>query len=495
MATMPQIETVVMLMLENRSLDTMLGWLYEDGVPHYVFPPKSSPRFNGIRKDDFNMRGTVRIRPAHGSRYPGQGSRMPRWGPKEDMYHVQRQMYADGNGNMADKFWGPPPMTGFAFDFPESERYRYAEVMGAYTKAELPVLYGLAENFAVSDRWFSSVPTETDANRAFSICGTSHGIEDDISLPYFHEPTIFNGLWDEAYGQQNKTWGIYWQYKGILDLDPTPIERVCFTVDKFTKLHEAVVDRKQGVVDKYENFLTALRTHQDIPQFCYLEPFWGWGVGDADGQDFWGLQGNDYHPPAWVGAAEHDLNELYEALKKSRQWKNMLFIISFDEAGGTWDHERPTKVLNPDGIVGKSGFAFDRLGVRVPTILVSPWIFPGTVFRAPTANPQYDFDHTSVIKTILEWAGTDRQFIDSMGLRVANAPMFDGALSTTSYLENAPKFTVPPQYAEQSTWKGIHPSDFPLDLSRFSVAEFKAAARNTSSREELFAELERRAGS
>ena len=334
MPTMSQIETVVMLMLENRSLDTMLGWLYEDGKkPHYVFPHDSSPLFNGIHKGAGNRRGTVTVSPTHGSKIPGQESRMPRWGPKEDLYHVQHQMYADGDGNMPDKLWGPPPMTGFAVDFPYPRPDQFAEVMGAYTKAELPVLYGLAESFAVSDRWFSSVPTETDANRAFSLCGTSHGIEDDFSLPYFHEPTIFNGLWDTAYGQQNKTWGIYWQYRDWMDLDPTPIERVCFTVDKFTKLHEAVVDRKQGVVDTYENFLTALYDQKEIPQFCYLEPFWGYGVGDADGNDFFGLQGNDYHPPTWVGAAEHDLNELYEALKRSRQWKNMLFIISFDEHG------------------------------------------------------------------------------------------------------------------------------------------------------------------
>ena len=150
-------------------------------------------------------------------------------------------------------------------------------------------------------------------------------------------------------------------------------------------------------------------------------------------------------------------------------------------------------MLNPDGIDGWRKFKFDRLGVRVPTILVSPFVVPGTVFRAPIARPQYDFDHTSVIKTILQWAGTDPEFIASMGRRVAAAPTFDGVLSQMSYPDNKPVFPVPPQYAEQSTWKGPYPPLF--DTSRFSLAECKAAARNASSREELLAELERRARS
>ena len=132
-------------------------------------------------------------------------------------------------------------------------------------------------------------------------------------------------------------------------------------------------------------FSSALAAGVDVPSFCYLEPFWGGGKGYPTGNDFIGLQGNDYHPPAWIGPAENDLNVLYETLRASKQWDHMLFIITFDEHGGTWDHVSPSATVAPDGNV--STFDFKTLGVRVPTILVSPYVAPGTVFRAPPARP------------------------------------------------------------------------------------------------------------
>jgi phospholipase C len=252
-------------------------------------------------------------------------------------------------------------------------------------------------------------------------------------------------------------------------------------------VHDAV-QAGYGQVGTDQSLLDALRNQHDIPQFCYVEPYWGYGMGDDDGQDFWGLQGNDYHPPTWVGAAEHDLKELYEALKRSKQWDTMLFIISFDEHGGTWDHEPPPAALAPDGHIGKSGFTFDRLGVRVPTILVSPYITPGTVFRAPSAS-LYDFNHTSIIKTILQWAGADDEFMATMGQRVVHAPTFDAVLGDTRF-SDPPSFVVP-EYAGQSAKKGLR---LPFDLSALTLEEIIAAIEGATSREELLLELEGRAG-
>jgi phospholipase C len=113
MATMPQIETIVMLMLENRSLDTMLGWLYHDHRPARVYPsgPSSDPSFNGIRADMQNQRGVITYRPTAGSPIPSQRSRMPRWDPKEDLENVQVQMYGDGadHGYIRDRDWSGEP--------------------------------------------------------------------------------------------------------------------------------------------------------------------------------------------------------------------------------------------------------------------------------------------------------------------------------------------------------------------------------------------------
>jgi phospholipase C len=494
MTTMPQIETIVLLMLENRSLDSMLGWLYDDHPPARVYPTGTDPRFNGIRSGMQNQRGVITYRPTSGSPVPSQRSRMPRWGPKEDLENVQVQMYGNGaeHGHIADRHWGKPPMTGFAWNFPTDDA-RAGDVMSVYNAADLPVLYTLAEGYAVSDRWFSSVPTETDANRAYSLCGTSGVIVDDVSMAYFHQPTLFNGLWDETWSppNRNKTWGIYYQYTGIGDLDPTIWERWCSTADRFPKVHDAI-KAKQGTCSHYSALLDALRKGEEIPQFCYIEPYWSIGVGFEDGSDFVGVQGNDYHAPAWIGAAEFDLNELYEALRSSRQWEHMLFIITFDEHGGTWDHEPPPTAFSPEpGLESRQGFQFDRLGVRVPTILVSPYVEPGMVFRAP-GTPKFDFDHTSFIKTILEWAGTDTDFLARMGNRVVNAPTFDGVLSDTAFPDSDLMVTVPAAYAAQSAMKGKHNLD--LDGADLTLTDIKAAVRDVSSPEEFVTELRRRAG-
>jgi phospholipase C len=475
---MPQIEHVVMLMLENRSLDTVLGWLHEGNDHVFVVPAYTEPRFNGITPGMVNRTRSGMITrsysPMHGTQDCSQPARVPRADPWELMPDVQRQMYGDENEPPPDLGWGDDaPMSGFAASY-WANWDQAGEVMGAYTREQLPVLYGLAGAFAVSDAWFSSVPTATDPNRAFSICGTSMGATGDVLPLHFDAPTIFNGL-DDA----GVDWGIYWQYNGWLDLDITPWDRVCWTVDRFPQIKRSL-ERGNGRVCRYDEFFRQLHD-RTLPKFSYLEPFWGWGIGLSDGDDFLGLQGNDYHPPAWVGPAESALNELYEALKHSEQWEHMLFIVTFDENGGTWDHVSPPKVRAPDDSPSDNpSFDFTRLGPRVPTLLVSPYVVPGTVFRAPTSST-VPFDHASVIKTILAWAGTSQEFIDSMGHRVHDAPLFNHALTDEPHLDNRPTFTVPPDYPDQGGPLGQHGWGFdieylPWDVLRALMRELEADA-------------------
>jgi len=486
MAVLPQIETVVYLMLENRSLDNVLGWLHEEGVPNLV-PHDSLPQhFDGIPVGAYNADGLVRFSPNKSDDRDGatQFLRWPRWDPYEGMANVQYQMYADGYGRMVDTTWGEgAPMMGFAYDFQdEAERglgfpygptSRLTEVMGAYTRHQLPVLYGLAESFAVSDRWFCSVPTETDPNRAFAISGTSEGITGDIHLHRYEAPTFFEGL--TAVG---KSWKIYWRYTGALDLDLRPDERVCYTVDKNNRLHDFVWSNPEHA-GPYSDFLAALWANEEIPSLCYLEPYWGWGIGDPNGRDYVGLQGTDYHPPAWVGPGEAALAELYAALRQSKQWENMLLVITFDEHGGTWDHVSPPTAPNPgDPKSRASSFGFTRLGPRVPTILVSPFIKPGTVFRAPEGCQA--FDHCSTIRTILEWAGAG-SFASSMGERVATATLFDQVLGEVRY-DHPEAFDVPEGYAEQGGGLGKHNLRW---LPEFTIEALRELAKNAASVEGL----------
>lgn len=460
---MPQIETVVMLMLENRSLDTVLGWLHDGRDDLHAVPVGSGTTFRGIRNGMSNEAGpgplTYSYEPARGTQGWPQPLRVPRADPGEFLRDLHRQMYGDANDPATDLGWGDDaPMAGFAASYASPWRAwdQAGEVMGAYTGDQLPVLYGLAENFAVSDAWFASVPTATDPNRAFSLCGTSLGATGDVFPRHYDAPTIFNGL-DEA----GVDWGIYWQYNGLLDGDLDVTDRRCWTVDRFPRIGQSL-SAGNGAVAHYSELFRRLE-EGTLPSFTYVEPYWGWGLGPPDGDDFVGLQGNDYHPPTWVGPAENDLNELYEALKHSAQWTHMLFIITFDENGGTWDHVSPPAAPAPDDSPSDAPpFDFTRLGPRVPALLVSPYVVPGTVFRPPASGPQA-FDHSSVIATVLAWAGTSADFIGTMGRRVADAPRFDHALSDLPHLDNRPSFTVPPEYRDQGGPKGPH--GFPFDAT------------------------------
>lgn len=249
-------------------------------------------------------------------------------------------------------------------------------------------------------------------------------------------------------GASGKTWGLYWQSEDILS-DGVPITH--WDEPATSYLFPLIKQAPNGAVATYTTFLQAAQTGS-LPNFCYLEPFWGGGKGVPYDESNWiGIQGNDYHPCAWIGPAENDLNELYQTLIRSPQWPEMLFIITFDEHGGSWDHVPPESALPPDSSVGPSGFTFNRLGVRVPTILVSPLITAGTVFRAPTGSA-YDFDHTSFLATLCKWAGVDPASAE-LGARTAVAPTFEGVIGTTVRTDK-PSFTVPADYASQGGGTG-----------------------------------------
>jgi phospholipase C len=129
---------------------------------------------------------------------------------------------------------------------------------------------------------------------------------------------------------------------------------------------------------------------------------------------------------------EYFVKKLFTSIAKNpAAWAKTLFVITFDEHGGTYDHVPPPWSAAPPWAPGPAtipldhGFEFDRFGVRIPTILISPLIEPGTVFRSPTEVP---YDHTSVLATILDWLQVDKRTWN-LGTRTASAPTFDNVVT------------------------------------------------------------------
>lgn len=431
---LPQIDHIVVLMLENRSLDNLLGWLYADqdnrpainvpmplnGLPTYdgVPPDFSNPDRSG--KEHRVTRGTVHCD-------------IPNVDPFESYVYVNEQLFwpnvkpGDKPGSAQNPKPGQKPtMKGFLVNYSQHPKIlNELEIMETYdTPKQLSVLGTLARWYGVSDRWFCSVPSQTYCNRGFAGAGTSCGLTDNHLLEPFDTPTIWNVLADHGFDD----WKIYWQ--------DALLGRYFLTRHLFPQIH-GFDDHFDGI----DAFLTAAKAGK-LPAYSFLEPAWN---VDLFGVEF--ANGNSYHPPGHLVPGEEMLAKIFDAITHDPEaWSKTLFVITFDEHGGTLDHVRPPWGAKPPWADPKAskkparcehGFEFDRFGVRVPTILASPWVRKETVFRSDTDVP---YDHTSVLATILRWQGIEKKDGTwGLGSRTDAAPTFEAALNAEQ-----PRSDLPP---------------------------------------------------
>ncbi|RAL67794.1 hypothetical protein DID88_008521 [Monilinia fructigena] len=251
-------------------------------------------------------------------------------------------------------------MRGFVTEqsitFDTFNKTRAAEVINYYTPDQIKVFNAMAENFVLFDRWFAAVPGPTNPNRAYITSGTSNG--------HGRNDNLFN------------TYGI-------------PVKSI------FEQLSE------NGITwINYQNSTLGpgLGT---LPQFTYINP------------ECCSYQ--SYHPPSPISLGENFIKQIYEALRSSPQWNETLFILTFDEHGGFGDHvPPPTNVPAGDSLTytetapdGKPmTFDFKRLGIRVPTLLISPWVGKGIVEKKGR-NKGGEYTHTSIIAFLDELWGLE----------------------------------------------------------------------------------------
>jgi len=414
------IKHVVHLMMENRGFDTLLGWLYADGArPAVNIPPLRYGElpFYGVQSggetwqpDDPSFFGPG---PYTGTkRMINRGNwgycHMPPSDPGEPWDQVKKQIYGPGcDTNLpANKL-----MRGFWLNYNEQWGIGSTDdILATATPNELPVINTLARAFAVSDMWFASAPTETNPNRAFSLGGSSLGRKINKSftgVPYTDLRTIFT-VFNET-GVSAKLYGDhYWIW--------TPPEKY------FTQYMFPLGMTSANLGGSIAQFQNAVATDR-LPVFTYLEPTFFSQASPTIG--------TDYHPPGSLYQGEKFLKKIYDTLLAyPAVFSKTLFIVTFDEHGGTYDHIPPPPAPKPDGLSD----CFIRYGVRVPTLLITPWVAPGTVFRGPWypgASNALPFDHTSMLATLMKWQGipysqpADRGFLR---LRTAVAPTFESAI-------------------------------------------------------------------
>lgn len=448
---MSDIENLIVLMMENRSFDNLLGWLYgPDNPPKQIIGGSSSdPSFYGLTAANY-------WNPSNASYFQGQQPdpvdaiegttdfTVPSVDPEEYFDHMNFQLF--GTKTPTDN--QVASMLGFLVDYENVNSSDATSIMQTYSTSQVSMLSGLASNFAVSDQWYASAPCQTWPNRAFVHTGTSCGRVNNWPYdPYdFDVPTIFNVL--EACGH---SWAVY--NPGIFE---------SLTRLQLPQLwHLSLDSHFQGMSDFFEQ-----TQNGTLPTYSFLEP------------DFL-IHPDDEHPPHDVCLGEQYLQTIYSAVVNGANWEHTLFIITFDEHGGCADHvPTPWGAATPDekSNPGEENFYFNRFGVRVPTVFISPWVEEGTVFRSTTSVP---YDHTSILATIQSWLDipADKMLASN---RIAAAPTFDGVLNAPSARTDVPDVSpscTPSLFAPRMT--------APLnDLQKSMVAAMvrKAAGQRVSMR-------------
>jgi phospholipase C len=438
---------VVVAMFENRSFDNLLGYLYGPGEVASFEGLAGRDLSNPI--PDYAPDADRRTVPVHASDVMDS----PDPDPGEEHPHTNTQLFGtvrpDGNrfvsaGKMQPPFNAPadpnsvPTMTGFVTDYINSFRAEagrfprydeYAQIMSSHTPAEIPVLSGLAREFACFDRWFCEVPSQTFPNRSFFHAASSSGFV--VNEPFGNFPlrndaeTIFERL--EA---AHVTWKVYFDPIQLVSLTGIIHARRLFPFFRthFSPMDEFFRDAASGKLPGYSFIEPSL-----IPPHSDMHP----PVTARLRRILFFLP-----RPSAIAGGESLLAQIYNSIRTSAtpggsNYQNTLFLVTFDEHGGTYDHVPPPRVPPPDPAApaGQMGFRFDRAGVRIPTVAISAWIDRRTVVSR-------EYRSTSVIRTLRErWSlgpplsGRDADAADI-------APLL--TRSTPRPPEDWPTFNVPP---------------------------------------------------
>jgi phospholipase C len=395
---------VVSVMFENRSFDNLLGRLYEPGEVE---------SFEGVLGKDLSNpipsyapdaeRGVVPVHVAASMDAPNPDA-------GEEHPHTNTQLYGtvapEGNRfvsyeQMQPPFNAPDPardpsMDGFVLDYVNTFRSEmgrlpeydeYAQIMSGYIPEQVPVISAIAKGFATFDHWFCEVPSQTFTNRSFYHAASASGLI--VNAPYDTFPkqnnaeTIFERL-DAA----RLSWRVY--------VDP----EMPFSITGM--IHTPRLSKQ---------FATHFSTHDDffddvekgkLPAYSFIEPNMLHAHNDYHPAFNAIVPGISADPPSSILGGEELLARIYTAIRASKapsgsNFANTLFLVAFDEHGGTYDHVPPPKAPppDPDAPAGQMGFRFDRSGIRIPTLAVSAYIDPRTV-----VNDEYR--NTSLIRTLRE---------------------------------------------------------------------------------------------
>jgi phospholipase C len=394
------IKHVVLLMLENHSFDQMLG-CFKEVHPGLEGVDPSAPRSNRDQAGKDVVQKETR-------------ERQMLLDPHHEVDHVRDQMKG-GNA-------------GFVLDFEASHDGSSPQerdfIMGYYPRGFLPALHALAKDFMICDHWFSSLPGPTWPNRFFALSGTSQG---RVNMPGDGTHTVDVKGWfeqdqDTIFDRLTEK-GIFWK-SYFHDLPQSAV-----------LLHQRKPENAARYFSIDYFFQDARGSEPDFPSFAFIEP------------DFNGIDESDDHPPHDIMKAQKLIADVYNAIRSNEPlWESTLLVLLYDEHGGFYDHVTPPPAVAPDE--HQEEYSFLQLGIRVPAVLVSPWVEAG--FNSTV------FDHTSVLKYLIEkWGlgtlGERAKAAASIGPLIAGSKRQD----TIRWISLTPDELSPPDPEVEETAAGM----------------------------------------
>jgi phospholipase C len=331
-----------------------------------------------------------------------------------------------------------------------------SEIMAYYDSGTLPALENLAMSFVICDRWFSSVPGPTWPNRFFVNSGTSLGhidmpsmVQFDPAIHLYDQPTVF-----ERISEAGKRWLIYFQ-----DFAQTTL---------MTKQLQYAANYRYML-----SFEADCKNEASFPDYVFIEPKYFW-----PGQ-------NDQHPTSDIRRGDALIARVYNAIRQNDSlWNSTLLVVLYDEHGGFFDHVDPrdppylAKAIPPDGNVTPAGFAFNLLGLRVPALLISPWLDPGVLHGI--------YDHTSLLKYL-----TAKWGLGALGNRTPTANSFEDELVwRASPRTDAPATLTVPLIPEDPKPTDLSEHQQALvSYSRYLESKLAAAAPEGPARQDVLAQI------
>jgi phospholipase C len=424
------IRHIVVLMLENRSFDCMMGMLY----------PKSAgfDGLSGTETDIWHKPGSAPqpILVWNDPTLSAKALCIPDPDPGELFADIHMQLYGLTETGAPNP--GPPEMGGFVDNYmrqpathPMPDPY---SIMHYFTPDQVPVISQLARAFGVSDRWHASAPCQTWPNRFFAHAGTAAGYVNNspTHFPYLME-TVFNRL-----DSVRQSWRIYFhdapQSATLTKIwAEAPTHFRSFDSDF---AHDAAVG--------------------NLPAYSFVEPRYFADVLTR-------TMPSDEHPPHNVAYGEALIAAVYNAVRAGPGWDRTLLVITYDEHGGCYDHVVPPPATPPGGPT-PNGFDFGVFGVRVPAVIVSPYVRAGSVLRPSGPTP---FDHTSIIATLRRLHG-----FPPLTARDAAAPDLLSVLGPEPVNSGPASITapaVPPALEQVARTAAQPPNDLQKSLSAMAL--------------------------